>query len=89
MLHANDFISAKEFEEKILTHHVVEFSYQTARRISYHLRNRISIQKQQPAFNRQFDMLIRDLKALGKKRISIVSFCGKSKTTGKASQHFY
>src|SRR5439155_11775926 len=47
---ANDFISAKEFEEKILTHHIIEFSYQPSF-IGHH--REIEFQtKQQPAFNR-------------------------------------
>ena len=66
---ADDFISAKEFEEKILTHHLVEFSYprltgsvgQESSSIGHHYEIEFNT-KQQPAFNRQFDMLIRDLK---------------------------
>jgi transcription-repair coupling factor (superfamily II helicase) len=57
---ADDFITAKEFDEKILHRHMVEFSYQPSAsvrqyEIEFHT-------QQQPAFNRQFDMLIRDLK---------------------------
>src|SRR5205814_2447560 len=55
-----DFATAGEFEDRIFRRHVVEFSYQASTighqyEIEFHTR-------QQPAFNRQFDMLIRDLK---------------------------
>ncbi|TMI92237.1 MAG: transcription-repair coupling factor [Bacteroidetes bacterium] len=58
---AADFITAREFEEKIEDRHFVEFSYQPSAighqyEIEFHT-------KQQPAFNRQFDILIRDLKS--------------------------
>src|SRR5205823_4696885 len=56
----DDFTTAREFEDKIFRRHVVEFSYQASAighqyEIEFHTR-------QQPAFNRQFDMLIKDLK---------------------------
>jgi transcription-repair coupling factor (superfamily II helicase) len=57
---ADDFISAKEFEEKILHRHFVEFSYQPSS-IGHNYEIEFNT-KQQPAFNRQFDLLIRDLK---------------------------
>jgi transcription-repair coupling factor (superfamily II helicase) len=74
---ANDFISAKEFEEKILTHHIVEFSYQPSsighhREIEFHT-------KQQPAFNRQFDILIRDLKHWEKNGFQLYLFAENPK----------
>ena len=74
---ANDFISAKEFEEKILTRHIVEFSYQPTsighhREIEFHT-------KQQPAFNRQFDMLIRDLKHWEKNGFQLYLFAENPK----------
>ena len=84
---ADDFISAKEFEEKILDRHFVEFSYQPSS-IGHHYEIEFNT-KQQPAFNRQFDILIRDLKALGKKQVSTFSFCRKSETIRKTLQHFY
>jgi transcription-repair coupling factor (superfamily II helicase) len=57
---ANDFITSAEFEEKVLNRHLVEFSYQPSP-INHHVEIEFQT-KQQPAFNRQFDILIRDLK---------------------------
>jgi transcription-repair coupling factor (superfamily II helicase) len=57
-IRAYDFISATEFEEKIFGRHIIEFGYQPAL-ASFEIEFNT---KQQPAFNRQFDMLIRDLK---------------------------
>jgi len=57
---AGDFISTKEFEEKILQRHLVEFSYQQSS-IGYDFEIEFNT-KEQPAFNRQFDLLIKDLK---------------------------
>jgi transcription-repair coupling factor (superfamily II helicase) len=55
---ADDFISTKEFEEKIFHRHIIEFGYQlTLSNFEIEFNT-----KEQPAFNRQFDMLIRDLK---------------------------
>ncbi|HET9825008.1 MAG TPA: CarD family transcriptional regulator, partial [Chitinophagaceae bacterium] len=56
----DDFTTTNEVEEKLLNRHLVEFGYQASAicqqyEIEFHTR-------QQPAFNRQFDMLIRDLK---------------------------
>lgn len=56
----DDFITTREFEEKILHRHFVEFSYQPSS-IGHNIEIEFQT-KQQPAFNRQFDMLIRDLK---------------------------
>ena len=55
---AEDFISTTEFEEKIGLKHLVEFGYQ-----SFLSNFEIEFNtKSQPAFNRQFDLLIKDLK---------------------------
>ena len=55
-----DFITATDFHDSILKRHLVEFSYQPS---SIGGNYEIEFQtKLQPAFNRQFDMLIRDLK---------------------------
>jgi transcription-repair coupling factor (superfamily II helicase) len=54
----NDFIEAKNFEKNISQRHLVEFGYRrhlSEFEIEFHT-------KEQPAFNRQFDLLIRDLK---------------------------
>lgn len=57
---AGDFISPNDFEEKILQRHLVEFSYQRSS-IGYDFEIEFNT-KEQPAFNRQFDLLIKDLK---------------------------
>ena len=74
---ADDFISAKEFEEKILDRHFVEFSYQPSS-IGYHYEIEFNT-KQQPAFNRQFDMLIRDLKHWEKNKFQLFLFAENPK----------
>ena len=74
---ADDFISAKEFDEKILDRHLVEFSYQPSA-----IGHRYEIEfntKQQPAFNRQFDILIRDLKHWEKNKFQLFLFAENPK----------
>src|SRR6476620_9137657 len=74
---ADDFISAKGFEEKILDRHFVEFSYQPSS-IGHHYEIEFNT-KQQPAFNRQFDMLIRDLKHWEKSKFQLFLFAENPK----------
>ena len=68
---------AKDFEEKILDRHFVEFSYQPSS-IGYHYEIEFNT-KQQPAFNRQFDMLIRDLKHWEKSKFQLFLFAENPK----------
>ncbi|MBS1759415.1 MAG: transcription-repair coupling factor [Bacteroidetes bacterium] len=57
----NDFITAEEFEAKISKRHIVSFGFATP---SFPLTLTIQFNtKEQPSFNRQFDFLIKDLKA--------------------------
>ena len=44
--------------------------------------------KEQPAFNRQFDLLIKDLKKWEDKGFQLIPVCRKSQTTGKATDNF-
>jgi transcription-repair coupling factor (superfamily II helicase) len=74
---AEDFISVKEFEENILLRHVVEFSYQPSG-IGHHYEIEFST-KQQPAFNRQFDLLIKDLKSWEAKGFQLYLFAENPK----------
>jgi transcription-repair coupling factor (superfamily II helicase) len=74
---ADDFISVKEFEEKILLRHLVEFSYQPSS-IGHHHEIEFNT-KQQPAFNRQFDLLIKDLKSLEAKGFQLYLFAENPK----------
>lgn len=74
---SDDFITTNEFEQKIMRRHVVEFSYQPSSmghqyEIEFHT-------KQQPAFNRQFDMLIRDLKHWEKQGFQLYLFAENPK----------
>ena len=73
----DDFITTNEFEQKIVHRHLVEFSYQPSaighqNEIEFHT-------KQQPAFNRQFDMLIRDLKHWEKQGFQLYLFAENPK----------
>ncbi|PWU00219.1 MAG: transcription-repair coupling factor [Bacteroidetes bacterium] len=54
----DDFVNAKIIEEQLGYRHIIEFGYQphfSGMEISFHT-------KEQPAFNRQFNILIKDLK---------------------------
>ena len=86
---ANDFLKAEEIERHLRQRHIIEFGSkkyfargETAATIPFHFRP-------QPSFNRQFDLLINDLKEYESKKIQYLSFCGESKTTGKIAQHFH
>ncbi len=72
---ANDFIEAKDLEEYLSKKHLVEFGYQR------HLSNfEIEFKtKEQPAFNRQFDLLIRDLKSWEGKGFQLFLFADNPK----------
>ena len=67
---ADDFIKADNLEEELAKRHLVEFGYQS------HLAN-FEIEfhtKPQPAFNRQFDLLIKDLKSWEAKKFQLYIF---------------
>jgi transcription-repair coupling factor (superfamily II helicase) len=74
---ADDFISAKDFEEKISLRHIVEFSYQPSP-IGHHYEIEFNT-KQQPSFNRQFDLLIKDLKSWEAKNFQLYLFAENPK----------
>ena len=70
-----DFITLRDFEEKILQKHIVEFGHQSSVanfEIEFSTRD-------QPAFNRRFDLLIKDLKDWEKKGFQIYLFAENSK----------
>ncbi len=72
---AEDFITADELNQKISNRHVVEFGYRSSHstfEIEYNTR-------EQPAFNRRFDLLMQDLKEWKKKNFRIYLFAGNSK----------
>jgi transcription-repair coupling factor (superfamily II helicase) len=67
-----DFITAKDFQEKIVSRHVVEFGYRSSlSSFEIELNTR-----EQPAFNRRFDLLIQDLKDWEKKNFQLYLFAG-------------
>ena len=76
-INEDDFVTTNEFEQKIVHRHLVEFSYQPSAighqyEIEFHT-------KQQPAFNRQFDMLIRDLRHWEKQGFQLYLFAENPK----------
>lgn len=77
----NDFVSAAILEQQIRTHHIIEFGIksffspnekQETRNIGFHT-------KEQPAFNRQFNLLISDLKDYEAKKYNIFLFAENPK----------
>ena len=75
---ADDFIFSNEFEEKIFQRHTILFGYNdtfpTHSSLIIHFET-----KQQPAFNRQFDLLIRDLKSWEAKGFQLFLFAENAK----------
>ncbi|TMI72513.1 MAG: transcription-repair coupling factor [Bacteroidetes bacterium] len=72
-----DFITSDNFLSQLVPRHVVEFGYQRSHdasqfEIEFHT-------KEQPAFNRQFDLLIRDLKAWESKKYALYIFAENPK----------
>jgi transcription-repair coupling factor (superfamily II helicase) len=70
-----DFISANDFTNAIQNRHVVEFSHKPSLgkfEIDFNT-------KEQPAFNRQFDLLIKDLKLWEKKGFQLYLFADNPK----------
>jgi len=74
---AEDFISANEFETQLSRRHFVEFSYQPSS-IGHQYEIEFNT-KQQPSFNRQFDLLIRDLKHWEKNKFQLFLFAENPK----------
>ena len=79
----NDFVSAEKIEQQIQTRHIIEFGskhYFNPDNTSYNksLTLNFSI-KEQPAFNRQFEILIRNLKEYEAKKYNIYLFAENPK----------
>ncbi|HEY6504112.1 MAG TPA: DEAD/DEAH box helicase, partial [Chitinophagaceae bacterium] len=75
----DDFITATVFEEQLLPKHVVGFGFKDSFPANYPT---FSIQfstKEQPAFNRQFDLLIKDLKSWESKGFQLYIFAENPK----------
>lgn len=72
-----DFIAAAILKEQLIPKHVVEFGYQRSS-----MGNQFEIEfhtKEQPAFNRQFELLIRDLKSWEAKKFQLYIFAENPK----------
>ena len=76
-LSKDEFITQAAFDEQISTRHIAEFGYQRSAgadqfEIEFHT-------KEQPAFNRQFELLIRDLKSWEAKGFNLYIFADNPK----------
>ncbi len=81
-LNEADFITAAIVEEQIKQHHTIEFGYEPHLLNSVEEKNRFEIEyhtKHQPAFNRQFELLINDLKSWSTKQFEIFIFAENPK----------
>jgi transcription-repair coupling factor (superfamily II helicase) len=68
-----DFTSAADLEEKLMLRHVLEIGHRSS--FNTGLQTEIEFNtKQQPAFNRQFDLLIKDLRAWEAKKYQLFLF---------------
>jgi transcription-repair coupling factor (superfamily II helicase) len=75
----DDFISSREFEEKIANHHLVGFGKSDVLPAGG---SQLAIEfstKEQPAFNRQFELLIKDLKEWEAKQFQLYLFADNPK----------
>ncbi len=71
----DEFITADDFERKLLSRHIVEFGYRPSvakHEIEFNTR-------EQPSFNRQFDLLINDLRQWEKKGFKLYLFAENPK----------
>lgn len=75
-LSADDFIGAAALEKELAGRHRVEFGRQASDTALYEIEFNT---KEQPAFNRQFDILIKDLKSREAKKYSIWLFAENPK----------
>ena len=75
---ADDFVNAAEIEKQIIHRHIIEFGkkayFQNDQRESVSFNT-----KEQPAFNRQFDLLIKNLKAYEAQQYNIYIFAENPK----------
>ena len=81
----DDFITAASLENELNKKHLVEFGFQSYLanfEIEFHT-------KQQPAFNRQFDLLIRDLKVWEAKKFQLYIFAENPKQLERLRSIFH
>jgi len=72
----NDFVGIATLEQQLLLRHRIEFGRPAASGSGFEINFDT---KEQPAFNRQFDMLIRDLKTLEAKKYQLFLFAENPK----------
>ncbi len=75
----NDFITTDGFEEKINFRHVVNFGFMKSFPVACSPHSIRFSTKEQPAFNRQFDLLIKDLKNWESKGFQLYLFAENPK----------
>jgi transcription-repair coupling factor (superfamily II helicase) len=79
---ADDFIPAAQVAEQLLRYHTIEFGYKPQLLSTVEEQNRLELHfqtKQQPAFNRQFELLIKDLKTQAAKGFETFIFAENPK----------
>jgi transcription-repair coupling factor (superfamily II helicase) len=76
---SEDFITGQNFEETVFLKNVVEFGYKTSFPAHYSPFIIHFSAKEQPAFNRQFDLLIKDLKSWENKGFQLYLFAENPK----------
>lgn len=77
----NDFVKADELEKQILQRHIIEFNQKSyfTNSPQYTVNNIQFSTKEQPAFNRKFDLLIKNLKEYEAKKYNIYLFAENPK----------
>ncbi len=85
----NDFITVASFEEKIIEKNVVGFGYADTLPAHYSPFTIHFSTKQQPAFNRQFDLLIKDLKSWEAKKFQLYIFAENPKQLERLRSIFH
>jgi transcription-repair coupling factor (superfamily II helicase) len=75
-INKNDFVTASLIEQQLLERHRIEFGHQPSVNTLYEIEFHT---KEQPAFNRRFDMLIKDLKEREAKKYSCWLFADNPK----------
>jgi transcription-repair coupling factor (superfamily II helicase) len=75
----SDFITADDFERKVIQRHVTGFGHSNTLPASYQPLTIEFNTKEQPAFNRRFDLLINDLKAWEEKKFQLYLFAENPK----------
>ena len=81
----NDFITAESLQDELGKKHLVEFGFQSYLdnfEIEFHT-------KQQPAFNRQFDLLIKDLKVWEARKFQLYIFAENPKQLERLRSIFH